>query len=170
MWIMTPRGFYSAVQKPAQRGTPLLTVRARSRADLENLREFLPEIAPFTEDRWSDYPWRAVISVADWTKAVALMSTEVDYPNFKDEIKLRQGASRASVYSRVWGALLGIERERSAEVPHYSPTAFKPKRRQASLLDDYPNAADLGTLIDQREMMDEDARDARRPRGRRARR
>lgn len=125
MWMMTPRGFYSAVQKSADKDTPFLTVRARSKQDLENLADLLPEdVEPYREERWTDYPWRIRIDVADWTKICATLALEIDYSNFKDAVKDRQGAARAKVYSRVWGALRDIERERSAKVPKQEPMAF----------------------------------------------
>lgn len=153
MWMMTPRGFYSAVQKRADHGTPYLTVRARSKKDLENLADLLPADAkPYREERWTDYPWRVRVTVGDWTKVCAILATEIDYDNFKDAVKDRQGKARANVYSRVWSALLSIERERSAKVPKtYAPAAFEG-------FDDYPTTEDLGLLIDSREQQDETAR------------
>ena len=43
MWLITPVGFFSIVQKPSDVAADTLTVRARVQGDLEALREqFLP--------------------------------------------------------------------------------------------------------------------------------
>ena len=39
MWLMTPSGFFSIVQKPEDEQAGTLTIRARVRGDLERLRE-----------------------------------------------------------------------------------------------------------------------------------
>ena len=38
MWLITPTGFFSIVQKPTDAQANTLTVRARVRQDLETLR------------------------------------------------------------------------------------------------------------------------------------
>lgn len=106
--MMTPRGFYSAVQKRDDL-PDRVTVRARVKRDLDNLKDLLPDAKPYQEDRWSDYPWRINVPVADWSRACALMALEIDYSNFKDEVKRKQGAKRASVYGTVWATLLRLE-------------------------------------------------------------
>jgi hypothetical protein len=39
MWLITPTGFFSIVQKPSDEAADTLTVRARVRQDLVALRE-----------------------------------------------------------------------------------------------------------------------------------
>lgn len=107
MWLFTTRGFYSVVQKNTD-PDGLLTVRARVKADLDRLKDLLPDAKPY-EQGYSDYPWRIKVSREDWTRAVVALTAEVDYHNFKDEVKVKQGAKRASVYSGVWGKLLALE-------------------------------------------------------------
>lgn len=109
MWLMTPRGFYSAVQKRGDAPTRL-TVRARDKQDLENLKDLLPNAKPYRKRGYSDYPWRINVSVAEWAEVCAQLALEVTYDNFKDEVKRVQGSERAAVYSRVWSALLNIEK------------------------------------------------------------
>jgi hypothetical protein len=107
MWLLTPRGFFSAVQ---DRNDPdRVLVRARVGADLEALRDLLPEIeVVFGEG--TDYPWRAWIPRDDWARAVHAMCGEIDYGNFKNAVADRQGYARAGIYSEVWGSLHGLER------------------------------------------------------------
>jgi len=40
---------------------------------------------------------------------VVLLTADIDYPNFKDEVARRQGAARAGVYHDVWAALLLLQ-------------------------------------------------------------
>src|SRR4051794_9451393 len=108
MWLMTPRGFFSAVAKDKSR-PDRITVRARKESDLESLRELIPDALDVPPAKWADYPCRIECSIADWATACARMALEVDYSNFKDEVKVVQGAGRAAIYSRVWGDLLEIE-------------------------------------------------------------
>lgn len=106
MWLLTPFGFFSIVQKPWDRKDGMLTVRARVRADLEALREgFMPELGEIAEDAGADYRYRARATqeaVAEAAKRVALA---IDYDNFKSEVARRQGRERADLYHRVWEAL-----------------------------------------------------------------
>ena len=60
MWIITPTGFFSIVQKPADIPANTLTIRARVAADLDALRRTeLPLLGPVTESSYNDYRFRA---------------------------------------------------------------------------------------------------------------
>ena len=59
MWLFTPDGFYSIVQKP---GHDHLTVRSRVASDLDILREkFMPTLSATDEGTGTDYRFRATI-------------------------------------------------------------------------------------------------------------
>lgn len=125
MWLITPRGFYSAVQKPWDGRDGMLTIRARAKVDLENLKDLLPDAKPFQEGGYSDYPWRIRVSQADWAEAIKKMALEIDYSNFKDEVTKRQGKKRHDIYTRVWSVLLSLEarRHRQAGTRLFSSTS-----------------------------------------------
>jgi hypothetical protein len=109
MWLFTPLGFFSAVQKP---GTDHVTVRTRVRADLDRFREHhLPSLSPTIEGAGTDYPYRATCSHDAWAEALAAMGRGLDYSNFKSTVAQRQGPERARVYGRVWQQLLDLERQ-----------------------------------------------------------
>lgn len=108
MWVMTPRGFYSAVQKRDDRAEGMVTVRARNKGDIDRLSDLI-DAKPYKQKGYSDYPWRLRCPRETWMAAVTVMAGEIDYANFKDEVKRVQGAARAGVYSRVWGVLLSLE-------------------------------------------------------------
>ncbi len=106
MWLVTTQGFYSVV---AHREDPdTLIVRARSREDLEALRDQVPDLEPF-EDPSADYRHRAYVTRAEWLAAVAQLTCDVDYDNFKSAVAERQGRERAGVYGAVWADLLALQ-------------------------------------------------------------
>lgn len=111
MWLITPVGFFSVVQKPADQATQKLTVRARVRSDLEALRSrYLPALGDIEESAVNDYRFRATAPRDAVAAAMAMLVQEVDYDNFKDAVKARQGASRANLYHQVWDVLYRLQK------------------------------------------------------------
>lgn len=106
MWLFTPHGFYSAVEHRNQPDT--IIVRARDADDLEALRSYIPDLE-VVETTNADYRYRAFVSRSEWASAVSTMSRQIDYDNFKNAVKKRQGEHRASVYMRVWSAMLALQ-------------------------------------------------------------
>lgn len=129
MWTQTTRGFFSAVQ---HRDDPdLLVVRTRDHGDATTLVKWyaawqadmakighalsgqpVPLEGPMptiTSYEWSDYPWRVILPRSAWGAFMAETVEDLNYGNFKDEVKKAQGADRAQVYSRVWSVLLTLE-------------------------------------------------------------
>jgi hypothetical protein len=106
MWLFTPLGFFSIVQKA---GTNHLTVRSRVKGDLDALRsEFLPELSPTVGQAGTDYPWRATVSHEAFAAAAGRMVMAIDYPNFKNEVATKQGHARAKHYGGVWSVLADL--------------------------------------------------------------
>jgi len=115
MWIFTPLGYFSIVEKPGDRGKGTLTVRARARGDLEALRDaHLPELGPILESAGTDYKFRASAPRAAVAKALAALANALDYANFKDAVAARQGSKRAHLYHKVWDVLLALQSSESA--------------------------------------------------------
>lgn len=112
MWLMMTFGFYSVVQKNGD--DDVLTVRARSAADLEALRARVPALGPTDHESGTDYPVRARIARADFALAMSDLARDLDYANFKSAVAQRHGRERAHTYGKVWGVLLEIARERTA--------------------------------------------------------
>lgn len=109
MWLFTPIGFFSIVQK---RGDTQLTVRSRVKGDLENLRtRFLSELSPTIGKAGTDYPWRATVSHEAFAACAARMVMAIDYANFKNEVAAKQGKARSARYGEVWQALYGMPEE-----------------------------------------------------------
>lgn len=109
MWIMTTRGFYSAVEKREDRANGTLTIRARRKSDLDRLVEIIPGAKVGKLWAGTDYPWRLTCFREDWENALQIMGSEIDYTNFKDAVKARLGTAVASVYGGLWWRLLELE-------------------------------------------------------------
>jgi 8-oxo-dGTP pyrophosphatase MutT (NUDIX family) len=119
MWLFTNIGFFSAVQKP---GTDFLTVRARVKQDLDNLREkYLPHLSATQAKGGTDYPWRATVSHADFAAALGKIAMDIDYSNYKNEVTARQGKARASRYGKVWQALYDMPEDAPTKQPDTLP-------------------------------------------------
>jgi hypothetical protein len=110
MWLITPIGFFSVVQKHDDEASGTLTVRARVRSDLEALQEkYLPSLGPIQENVETDYSYLATAPRAEVSAAMAGMIADVDYSNFKHEVAKRQGQKRSLLYHEVWDVLYRLQ-------------------------------------------------------------
>ena len=110
MWLITPTGFYSIVEKPTDRGKGTLTVRARVRGDLLALRRaYCPSLGQVRESDDTDYRYRATAKRADVARALAAMIDGLGYSNFKSEVAIQQGLDRAHLYHDVWNVLRRLQ-------------------------------------------------------------
>ncbi len=106
MWLMTPVGFFSIVQKPDDEKLATLTIRSRVRGDLERLRDsYLPSMSNIAVNAGSDYRYRAKALRSVVSSAVAKIVSDIGYANFKDEVAQQQGKVRAGLYGQVWQVL-----------------------------------------------------------------
>lgn len=122
MWLLTPIGFFSVVQKASDVAADTLTVRARVKGDLQALRaQYLPDLGEITESKTNDYRFRAVASRADVIAAMAALVQDLSYSNFKSQVAKVQGAARADLYHDVWSALYRLQ----AEPGKYKPPVGK---------------------------------------------
>lgn len=111
MWLITTNGFFSAVE---DRDDPnIIRVRCRAEGDAEYLTRRLRELGvPGHEvltDEGSDYRYRVYVDRATFSAFVMDQALDINYGNVKDAVKERQGPERASVYMRVWAALLELQ-------------------------------------------------------------
>ena len=110
MWVVTDRGFFSAVDKGDREG--FICVRARVREDLQRLCELGPMGAyadDIEESQLADYRYRIYARREDWSAALALLGHSIDYSNFKNAVEDRQGTDRAGIYGRVWSTLASLQ-------------------------------------------------------------
>ena len=110
MWVFTEQGFYSVVEKgPVGK----VCVRTRVKADIENLRSYIPEMGQVLVNAATDYPYRVFVRREEWTRALARMSDEISSSNFKNRVHEKQGADRAHLYGRVWSVMYDAERPKN---------------------------------------------------------
>lgn len=110
MWLITPTGFFSIVQKPSDVKAGTLTIRSRVRSDLVALKSGpLPSLGPISESKSTDYRFRAQASREDVARAMTQMIETLCYDNFKSEVARRQGAARAHLYHDVWNVLYRLQ-------------------------------------------------------------
>lgn len=102
MWVMLPTGFYSTVAHWDKPGW--VVVRSRKRADLTALNTG----RKIERKAQADYEFRVEMPAPEW--AAILAGADIDYTNFKDEVK-KHNKVRAETYATVWRDLLAIERE-----------------------------------------------------------
>jgi len=115
MWIITKIGFFSIVQKLWNQSDDTLTIRARARADLENLRAYLPDMSEVIASEDSDYRYRATADREAVMAAMFKLTADIDYDNFKNEVASRQGYARAAIYGEVWEVLYKLQSGRFEE-------------------------------------------------------
>jgi 8-oxo-dGTP pyrophosphatase MutT (NUDIX family) len=124
MWIMTPVGFFSIVQKPGDGLQRQVTVRARVKADLLALQALaLPEMGPIKAHEGSDYAYRATAPQAAVARALASLVMDIAYDNFKNEVSRTQGYARARAYGEVWNALYPLQNPPAPAAPNAAATA-----------------------------------------------
>lgn len=137
MWVMTPIGFFSIVEKPDDVGGGTLTIRARVRADLELLRErFMPTLSAISADAGTDYRYRAKASREAVAESLARLAKGIDYSNFKAAVATRQGKARAAAYGRVWEVLYGLSESESDNKPIRAMNVSTKKRAFGGVLVD----------------------------------
>lgn len=78
-------------------------------SDLEALAGRLPSQPAIISGEGTDYPYRIRVDRDELALVVAQLVREIDYVNFKDAVRERQGAKRAKAYGRVWGELRALE-------------------------------------------------------------
>jgi hypothetical protein len=128
MWLLTPFGFFSIVEKPDDRGTGMVTVRARVRGDIEALRaRYLPEMSEIegTPDR--DYAWRGRVSREDLGHGLARIAQDITYANFETEVAQRMGYARELIYHDVYETLAALQQPRSDRLSQPDAPAQKEK-------------------------------------------
>ncbi len=109
MWLLTTKGSYSIVEKPWDKAGKTLTIRARVENDLISLKSYLPSAGDIIESSDSDYRYRITAPRAEVESAMARLTAEIDYDNFKDAVASRQGYDRAITYGEVWKILYKLQ-------------------------------------------------------------
>jgi hypothetical protein len=90
MWLFTRYGFFSTACAQAAAFTPdpnLISVRARRKEHLENLRKRFPALqdGEIQESSGHDYRYRLTVAKSAWVDVVADLAEEQTWSYFKDE-------------------------------------------------------------------------------------
>ncbi len=110
MWLLTTFGFFSIVEKPDDRGTGFVTVRARVRGDIEALRSrYLPEMSEVENTPARDYAWRGRVRREDLGRGLARIAQDINYANFETEVAQNMGYARELVYHDVYETLAALQ-------------------------------------------------------------
>lgn len=117
MWIFTPVGFISIVQKPDDIKTGTLTVRARVKGDIARVFPGTKE----TAGGGTDYAYRAKVPREVVAKAIHDQIMGLDWDNFKNSIK---DDDHHHLCNGVWH--VGYR--------HQAAMAPKPRSRQQNLI------------------------------------
>lgn len=112
MWLFTRYGFYSVTVSVQDRTK--MQVRARASKDLENLLNVADEYGirlhvkngGVIETKNSDYRYRLIINREEWPALAHALAGDVDYSNFKGQIK---DNTRHSLYEDVWRTMLSLQ-------------------------------------------------------------
>ena len=112
MWIFATIGCFSIVTDSMKPGW--LLIRARARADIDNLyqahSESCPSMTPPSSDEARDYRWRLSISRKDWIKLAGLLASDVTYPNFKMAVHERADqANKKAAYAEIWWTMRRVQ-------------------------------------------------------------
>lgn len=149
MWLMTNRGFYSIVEKPWDKADQTLTVRARTREDIEAFIVMIPGVlrAPelarkekaaegsdiIEEDPQADYRWRIRLHRSA-VKAVMLAHLEaIDYDNFKSSVAEKGLAEHATAYHGVWSVMNRLQEPRAFDTWESAKNALEGGGNQTRL-------------------------------------
>lgn len=124
MWLFTKHGFFSVVCARQGDGrdrrsidTDRLMVRARVRSHLDRLKERFPELlgaCEIVEFAGTDYAHRIFVDKPTWAKVIAGLTDEIDYGNFKDEVKQHQGFSGKDYLDSlhdVWSVMNDLQKQ-----------------------------------------------------------
>lgn len=125
MWLITPIGFFSIVEKPGDKLAGTLTVRARLRNDLAALKQhYLPSLGAVKDSSDTDYRFRATAPRVEVSAAIARLVDGLDYSNFKSEVAKQQGHARSKLYHDVWSVLYKLQTDPTFQKPLPSADSY----------------------------------------------
>ena len=108
MWVFNLDGFFSAVE---HRDKPeCVTVRARYKEDLEQLKVKICCSLAVEETPDADYPYRLTIDKLRWSKYLAKEALDINYDNFKKASLKDADVERIEQYHDVWASMAGFGR------------------------------------------------------------
>lgn len=114
MWIITKIGFFNIVEQDGDRAKGLLTVKARSKEDLNFFNERLPDgLVNIEESLTADYRYRLKARKVDVINVVGFLVAEINYGKTKPAIT-NWFSERRELYLDVWDVLRAIQYDEEA--------------------------------------------------------
>lgn len=110
MWIVTRIGFFNIIEQDDDREKGLLTVKARSREDLQRLKDHYvwTDGRDIEESLVTDYRFRFKAPRKNVEEAIMQLVSEIDYGKTKPAIS-KDFPERSAIYLAVWDTLLEIQ-------------------------------------------------------------
>jgi hypothetical protein len=103
MWIFTTTGFVSAVRNTDDR---TIIVRSRDRESLIPISKKCQTEIKLTP--LADYPYRVRIEHDKFIEWISTEASNIDYPNFKSQVRISRGEGFASALGKVWYIMLQL--------------------------------------------------------------
>ena len=112
MWLVTQHGFYNVVQYPEDKRTDLLTIKARRKGDLVELRKLiaLGKIEDGAETG-ADYRYRVKAMRSDVQAGMGEMIGRIDYAKTKGRVH-EVHPDREEIYLSTWNVLCELDEPR----------------------------------------------------------
>lgn len=113
MWLITRIGFFNIIEQDDDREKGLLTIKARSREDLENFKKFNILLQDrltggIEESAVTDYRFRLKARRDVVKDTVSVLVANIDYGKTKSAIS-ENFPERSGIYFAVWEDLYGIQ-------------------------------------------------------------
>ncbi len=113
MWIASKFGFFSIVQKqePTEGSPAVYHVRARLRADRENLLLAARLRKDIEEWPHANYKYRFLGTEGDVAQVMACPAATLDYDNFKSKIgRTHDQKRKLDAYHEIWSVMAELQR------------------------------------------------------------
>lgn len=109
MWVICSEGFFNIVCQDDDEQKGLLTVKARSREDLENFISYFSFVGPeIEESHTADYQFRFKAPRQAVMNFMFNAVNEINYPKTKPKLAENR-PDRANIYLRTWAVLQNIQ-------------------------------------------------------------
>ena len=109
MWVITRIGFFNIIEQDDDREKGLLTVKARSREDLENFMKINKAIRTgIEESQVTDYRFRLKAWREDVVDVITVLVDKIDYGKTKPAI-MKDFPERSGIYYQIWEDLYAIQ-------------------------------------------------------------
>lgn len=107
MWLVTQHGFFNIVEQDDDKRKELLTVKARTRKDIEFASGFFDN-SKIEESDKADYRFRTKATATSVTAFVSYLARSIDYGKTKEALH-KAHPERSGIYFGVWDILSEIQ-------------------------------------------------------------